>query len=92
MSYYLVDVKESTLVVEARVELVEHADDLHGRALSTDGSEANNVREEHGDIIKLPGLNLLPLPQLLSHLFGENRNKEIYRLLFLLFQGLVYTF
>lgn len=75
---YLIHIQYSTLVVEACVELVEHADDLHGGTLGTHCREAHDVREQHGDIIKLPGGDRLPLPQLLGHVTRKNGVEKVY--------------
>lgn len=69
---HLVDIKHTTLVVEARVQLVQHADDLHWGAVFAHGRKSYNVREQHGDIIKLFGLDRKSLPESLCHMAWED--------------------
>lgn len=88
----LVDVQDATLVVEARVQLVQHGDDLHGRALGAHGREAHDVGEQHGHVVELASGHRLPLPQLLRHVAREYGVKEVHRPPLLLLQGLVGPF
>ena len=85
----LVHVQDAALVVEARVQLVEHGDDLHGRALRTHGREAHDVREQHGYVLKLARRHGLALPQPLGHVAREDGVQEVHRSPLLLLQGLV---
>ena len=85
----LVHVQYAALVVEACVELVEHGDDLHGRALRAHGREAHDVREEHGDVVKLARRHGLALPQPLGHVAREDGVQEVHRPPLLLLQRLV---
>ena len=89
MSTDLVHVQDAALVVEASVQLVEHGDDLHGRALCAHSREAHNVREQHSDVLELAGRHWLALPQPLGYVARENGVEEVHRPPLLLLQGLV---
>lgn len=88
---HLVDIKHTALVVEARVQLVKHADDLHGRAVLAHGRESHDVREQHGDIIKLFGLDRKALPESLCHVARENGVEQLDSAPLLLLQCTVRT-
>lgn len=64
----LINIQNATLVVKARVEFIQHGDNLHGRALGTHGGKAHDVREQHSDIIKFTSGHRLTLPQFLCHI------------------------
>lgn len=85
----LINVQDAALVVEARVQLVQHGDDLHGRALRAHGREAHDVREEHGDVVELARRHVLTLPQLLRHVAGEYGVEEVHGSPLLLLQRLM---
>lgn len=48
---YLVNVKVLDDRVEGGVEIIEKVDDLQGRALGTEGGEADDVTEVDGDVV-----------------------------------------
>ena len=54
---YLVDVMARDGIVEGPVEVIQHVDDLHGRALRRNRREADNVRKVDGDALKHFGRN-----------------------------------
>lgn len=85
----LINVQDAALVVEARVKLVQHGDDLHGRALGAHGSKAHDVREQHGDVVELASGHRLTLPQLLRHVAGKYGIEEVHGSPLFLLQRLV---
>ncbi len=85
----LINIQNSTLVVEPCVKLIQHGDDLHRCALGTHSSKTHNVREQHGDIIKLPSGHRLTLPQFLCHITWKYGIKKIHGSPLFLFQCLV---
>lgn len=74
----LINIQNATLVVKARVKLIQHGDDLHRSALGTHSSKTHNIREQHCDIIKFASGHWLTLPQFLCHISWKYGVKEIH--------------
>ena len=48
---YLIHIQSPAVDVEPGVQVVQHVDDLHGRAGRAYRREAHDVREQHGHIL-----------------------------------------
>jgi len=72
----LVDVEALDDRVEARVDVVEEADDLEGRALAAQRREGDDVGEVDGDRLEELGLHALPVLQPQRHLARQHRQQQ----------------